>query len=175
MTPKTPKTLEGATALCERHAALSATVSDAEAVRQGELARVNAAADAELVPIINELDAISEALRLWWPKGGRALTGDKRKSVELGGCKIGTRADPEKIAFDGDEKAQLAAVETAKLNGVATTVKRVIDRSGILALLKKDGATAAKLRAAGFTIVGGGETFFIKRADSADAKISATR
>lgn len=169
-----PRTVEAATELLARHSALEGQLALAEANRQSAIAATDAAADAITAPIAAELAALRGALESWWARAGAGLTGGKRKSVELGGCKVGTRTSAEKVEFTGgDDKAALAAVTDSPLRASVTEIKRVLDKKAIAATLKSKTKARAALEALGFKLAGGIETFFVSRIDSADAKAAA--
>lgn len=170
----TPRTTEAATALLARHAEIDAAIAAAEADRQSQIASVNAAADAVIEPMVADRAKLQGALAPWWARVAPDLTGGKRKSIELGGCRIGTRTSAEKVEFsDGDDKAALAALADSPARASATEIKRVLDKKAIAAALKGKAKIRATLEALGFRLAGGEDTFFVSRVDSADAKVSA--
>ncbi len=170
----TPRTIEAATALLARYADTAATIAAREAERQAAIAATNAAADAIVAPMAAELEQARTALQSWWLKAGAQLLGPKRKSLELGGCKVGTRLAAQRVEFTaGDDKAALAATIASPHKGKATVLKRVLDKGAIATLLRGKSAAAEALRALGFKIAGGEDVFFVSRVDSADAKVSA--
>lgn len=169
-----PRTIEQATELLARYAANAAQIGALDANRQAAIAATDAVADALVAPLAEEQTKIEALLAPWWAEHKAALTKGKRKSVDLGGCNIGTRTASEKVEFaHGDDKAALAAVLASPHKGKATALKRVLDKVVIAKLLGGTSAAAVALRALGFGIAGGGETFFIKRIDSAEAKATA--
>lgn len=106
---RAPQTIEAATDLAGRFAELDAQLARIEADRQDELAKINGAADAAIVPIVAELKDIAKQLKPWWAAHFETLTDGKRKSIELGetlreaGFGIGQREDffLERVAQGG--------------------------------------------------------------------------
>lgn len=165
MNVRAPKNVAQATALLERHALLEGQVARIEARRQTLLARANAAADAALTPLLEELTAIDAKLLPWWQSARGELAG-KRKSIELGGCMIGTRAAAAKLAhsFETDDLA-VEALRGSRYGKHTTRVKYSLDRPATLRLLKVGGRTAAAIGQLGFKVDEPGETFFVQRVD----------
>ena len=174
MTVLPPQTAEQATALLDSYATLERRLAQIEADRADAIAKINAPADALALPLVDERKAIVEALRPWWAAAAPELTKGKRKSIELGGCKIGTRTAAERVEFAlGDDKLALKAVEDQPFKGKVTQTKRVLDKAAVAVLLKGKSAAGAALTALGFRLGGGEETFFVTIAASPDAKVSA--
>ncbi|OWK27567.1 host-nuclease inhibitor Gam family protein [Sphingomonas dokdonensis] len=170
----TPRTTDQALELAKRYAAIGADVAMHEADRQERVAAIGADIDMKVAPLVEEAEAIRAALEPWWKKASPALLKGKRKSIDFGGCSIGTRLAGEKVDFTkGDDKAALAAVLDSPWKSKATSLKRVLDKAGLLVTLKGKSAAAEGLRSLGFRIAGGEDAFFVKRIDSADAKVSA--
>mgnify|MGYP001480222763 FL=1 len=85
-----------------------------------------------------------------------------RKSVELGGCMIGSVTSRTHLTLSGDEDAVIEVMKALRwakpfLRSVVT-----IERAGVLKAL--DGSRAKALADLGFEKGGGTETFFVKRA-----------
>jgi hypothetical protein len=168
------KSVDAARASLERFAELGAAIAYAEAKRQKIVARADAAIDAIVAPLKAEQAEIAAAVEPWWTGAAADLTKGKRKSIDLGGCAIGTRTEREFVAFTGgDDKAALAAVLATDFKAKVTEVRRVLDKGAIADLLKGKSAVGVSLKALGFAMAGGGETFFIKRVDNPGAKVSA--
>ncbi|MDK2757542.1 MAG: host-nuclease inhibitor Gam family protein, partial [Blastomonas fulva] len=104
-----PRTLEQATAMLERFAVLDGDRAGIEAERNEQIAKINAAADEQLVPIVEEMVAIGEKIQPWWAKAAAELLPAKRKSMELGGCIIGSRTGKTVLAIAGAENALIEA------------------------------------------------------------------
>lgn len=162
MKVRIPNTVARATALLERHALLEGQVASAEARRSALLARANAAADAKVSPLLEELAALDAALAPWWESDGRAIAG-KRKSVELGGCMIGTRLAKAKLGHDFvDDDAAVLALQGTRYARQAVRVKYTLDRTGTARLLDVGGKTSAALKELGFWMSEPEATFFVK-------------
>jgi hypothetical protein len=169
-----PKTLDDATVLLSSVARINAAIAKIEARRRAARGKVDAAADRLLMPLVTERDALTKAIEPWWKKAAASLLKGKRKSIEIGGCVIGSRTASERLEFShGDDAAALTAVMGSDLKAKATVVVRVLDKVGIKTLLGGKTAAATALRALGFKIGGGEEVFFIKPADNPEAKVSA--
>lgn len=165
MKVRIPNTVARATALLERHALIEGQVAAAEARRSALLARANAAADAKVSPLLEELAALDAALAPWWESEGAAIAG-KRKSVELGGCMIGTRQGKATLqhGFVNDDAAVLA-LQGTRYARQALRVKISIDRTGTAKLLDVGGRTSAALKELGFSLSAPSATFFVKRVE----------
>lgn len=163
-----PRSLAQATALCERFAVLEGEIGLIEQTRSAAIAAANAHADAEAGPLIAERDAIAAKLGLWWAKKGAALCDDKRKSIELGGCVIGTRMGRDSLAVEEDEKKVatiLAAQDWAK---PLLRFSVSLDKPAILKSL--DGIYKVQLARLGLRRRPGGENFFITRTEQAGVR-----
>lgn len=138
---RAPQTTGQATELLARYSALDAQLAAHEAERQREIAGINAAADALVVPIAAKLRDIVKTLKPWWAASIDALTDGKRKSIELGGCVVGYRISPRKVThpYGRDD----AAVEVVRASPYAQQVLRVsysLDKPAILKLLESQGS-----------------------------------
>lgn len=131
---RAPQTKQQAIELLDRYAAASAKVLSIEADRGGELAKINSAADALLVPLVAELKDIAKQLKPWWAANIEELTGGKRKSIELGGCQLGYRMSPPKVAFAGGTDTDAALLLQAE--GFGQRLVRVTPTPDKPALLK---------------------------------------
>ena len=164
--PKTPRTKEQATELLGRYAEVDAKLAAIEADRKTELGRVNGAADVVAAPLIDELAAIAAKMEPWWAKVAAELTKGKRKSVELGGCNIGTRATAAKLKHSYDtDKAAADALHASPLRKAALVFGYVLDKAATLKLLQGKDAKATKLAELGFSVDTPADTFFIKRVE----------
>ena len=92
-----PRTTEAATAMLERHAAIEDQVATINATRDAAIAAANKTADADLLPLLSEITLIQEKLAPWWTKAKDKILSGKRKSIELGGCEIGSRKAKDKL------------------------------------------------------------------------------
>lgn len=154
--------VEQATPLLERYAQLGHQVALAEAARAQGLAAANAAADGIVGPLLDEQAAIREQLEPWWARNADALRG-KRKSIELGGCMIGTKAARARLEYgSGDDKAALAALQEHRWAKPYIRVSYSVDKVATAKALG-EGRHAAGLAELGFHMVGGGEAFVLER------------
>jgi phage host-nuclease inhibitor protein Gam len=131
-------------------------VAAIEARRQAMLGKVNAAADAKVAPIVAELAGLEAAIATWWMGKGHALLPKGRKTMQLGGCTIGTVAGRAKLGhrFDKDDEA-VAALLGSRYATQTTHVRYSIDRAATLKLLQAGGAKGTAIAALGFRIDGG--------------------
>lgn len=83
---------EQLTPLLERFAQLAVELDLAEAARADGYAAVNSIADKIVLPIVTEMDEIRAVVKPWWKRNGANLLTGKRKTVELGGCMIGSKS-----------------------------------------------------------------------------------
>lgn len=169
-----PRSLAQATEQAERYAQLAAELAAIEANRAQALAGTNGVADALAAPLIEERAAILAAMQPWWARAAAKLTDGKRKSIELGGCVIGSRTGAVALAVPGgSDKAALAIAIASPLRAKLTVPKRSLDKKGIRALIEKGGTLAAKIVALGFSLPAGEEEFFLEPIGSDEAKVSA--
>jgi phage host-nuclease inhibitor protein Gam len=161
----TPRSLKAASSLLERYAELQSQIDLTDADRASSIADVNARCDAATAAPLEERAAIRTALELWWGDKGEALTEAKRKSIELGGCMIGSRAGRASLDVAGNEQAILKSLQRRKWAQDLLRVKATLDRPAILKAL--GGAYRKQLAALGLRRKEGEETFFIERAEQA--------
>ena len=168
-----PRSVPAATALCERFAELEGQLAAIEEGRQDAIAAVNARADTAQTDLIAERDAIAAKLAPWWRDAAAELTKNKRKSIELGGCIVGSRTQSAALVVDGDAKQ--VANELAGLRWGRALVKTSysLDRGAIARAL--GGKRAGELEALGCSMGGGGEAFFVKRAEQGGTRSGAGR
>ncbi len=102
---RAPRSLKQATELLEQFAGLQGDIDEIEANRAACIADVNARCDTAANELLKRREAIREKLQPWWAANAAELTQGKRKSIELGGCIIGTRSGKESLGVAGDEKA----------------------------------------------------------------------
>lgn len=154
-----PRTLEQAAALAERYADISFKIGAIEAVRSSAIAKANAAADEELAPLLEQRDAIAGKIAPWWAKAADTLTDGKRKSIELGGCMIGTRTGKASLLIAGEEKDVIDLLKSLRWAKPFLRVRRTLDK---VALLKAtDGPRSQALAEIGIEKADGEELFFI--------------
>lgn len=159
-----PRSTEQATTLCERFAQRQAEIGAIQAKRDKDIAAINADADRALTDLIAERDLIGEKLQPWWAKSGHQLLQGKRKSVELGGCVLGTAKAKLKLGVPADLDAAVAKLQAERWGKkfLITTVSA--DRKAILKGVE-DKTRGPVLKALGFAIDGGEDVFFVKRAE----------
>ena len=145
-TPRVPRTLDQATALAARYAALDGERAAAEAQRHVQIGQINAAADVVVTPLVEQMEAIAAKLEPWWAKNAASLIKGKRKSVQLGGCMVGSRAARARLAhgYDSDELA-IEALMASRYRSATVQVKYSIDRAATLKLINTGGAAAKGL------------------------------
>ena len=158
-----PKTQADATALLEEYADLDARVALVEADRTDNIAAANARADVAAAPMRERQAEIAAAIAGWWPKAAATIAGGK-KSVQLGGCIIGTKMSRATLAhsFDSDDKA-VEALRGSRFAKHTTKVKYSLDRAATMKLIEVGGKTAAAIRELGFAIKSGSDQFYIER------------
>jgi phage host-nuclease inhibitor protein Gam len=159
--PRTPRTVKAATALLERFAELDGQIAGLEADRTAAIAATNASVDALAEPLLAERDQIRDKLAPWWKEAAAELTQGKRKSIELGGCLIGSRSGRDSLAVDGDEKAIVAALQKQDWAGPLLAVVTKLDRKAVLASL--EGVYAKPLAKLGLSRKAGEESFYVER------------
>ena len=161
----TPKTIAAATKLLERYADLDGRIALVEADRTVAIAQANQRADVAAAPMLQERDHIAIVLEPWWDKAGADLAGGN-KSVQLGGCKVGTRDSRPKLAhqFDTDDKA-VEALRGSRFAKMAVKVRYSLDRAATLKLLQIGGKTSAAIKALGFREESGQDQFFVQRVE----------
>lgn len=157
---------EQATPVLERLAQLELQIELGETARGEAISAANAAADTVLLPLLKEREVITGELQAWWKRTGSALLTGDRKSMELGGCMIGTIAGRAKLAFQGgsDKAADKAAVVALQAHRWAKPYVRVsydVDKTATKKAL--DGKHGDQLRELGFSTAAGDPVFFVER------------
>lgn len=160
---RAPKSVKQATVLLERFAQLEGRIAAAEVARNSELSAVNARADAVTEPLLAERDAIRAKLEPWWASAAQELTAGKRKSIELGGCMIGSRAGRESLAIAGKEDDVVKALEKRSWAKPLLRVTTKLDRKAVLMSLT--GMYRKQLAALGLSRDTGAEAFFVERVE----------
>lgn len=158
---KAIRTLAAATAALERHAALEGDLDTIEAKRTTAIADANAIADRARQPIDDELAKIDAALAPWWKANSAEHAKGKRKSVELGGCVIGTRSSKDKLAIAGDQDALVEDMRTLRWAKPYVRVTYSIDKTVVLPALA--GKHGEALKSLGFSVEPGADRFFVNR------------
>lgn len=159
-----PRNVADATVLCERFATLEGEIALIDSARNDSIAACNNIADTAAEPLIAERDAIVAKLEPWWKRMAAKLTeGTKRKSIELGGCMIGTRSGRDSLAVAGDEDVIVKALEKKSWAKPLLKVAAKLDKVAILKTV--DGVYKKQLAALGLTRKPGAETFLLARAE----------
>lgn len=147
----------------EQFAATERELAQIEAERTRLLGEVNAEADRLARPVLAEQAKLRAAIAVWWTKDGAALCPSGRKSIELGGCMIGSHSPRAFLAIDGDLALVVAALEKRKWAGPLLRTKVEIDRAAVLKSI--DGVYKRDLAKLGFRKVEPDEQFVLKRAE----------
>lgn len=158
---RTPKTTKAAAALLKRYAELDQLIANIEAIRNELIASANSTADAAADPLILERAVILEKIEPWWTAAAAELTQGKRKSIELGGCMIGSRAGRESLGIAGKEDDVVKALSTRAWAKPLLKVKTTLDRRAVLMSLT--GVYKKQLASLGLSRVEAGETFYVER------------
>jgi phage host-nuclease inhibitor protein Gam len=158
-----PRTIAAATTLLERFADLQGDIELIEAERNEAIAEANAEADKVAAPLLAERDRIYELLAGWWPGVAEQLTDGKRKSIELGGCLIGSRQGRDSLAIAGEESVIVTALQREDWAEQLLKVKVTLDKVAILKSI--DGVYAKPLAKLGLSRKQGEETVFVERAE----------
>ena len=160
---RTPRSTRAATELCERFAGLSGAIEAIEAARNAEIAAINARYDPALIPMVAERDLIAERLEPWWATAAAELTQGKRKSIELGGCLVGTRTARTALAVAGEEVDVIDLLSALRWAKPFLRTKISLDRTAILKAI--DGPRSAVFAELGLSARAGEDVFFVTRAE----------
>lgn len=164
MTPvRQPRSIEAATALCERFTELDGQIATIEAERRDGIAAINARADQAANDLIAQRDLIAAKIEPWWNGAEAQLTKGKRKSIELGGCMLGTREGRSVLQVAGAEDDVVAALKGLRWAKPFVRVKTTLDRMAVLKGI--DGKHSAALAKLGVTRKAGEAVFFIQRTE----------
>jgi phage host-nuclease inhibitor protein Gam len=132
-----PQSLAEAIDLLEDYAALSFERDRLATDRNAAIAAIHAAHDAAAAPLEQHLKASFNRLKPWWEVARDALTDGKRKSVELGGCLIGTKIDNPSLSLPKGKSSELLISEMISTGETAFIVSRLsLDRSDIIKWLR---------------------------------------
>lgn len=145
----------------EQFAATERELAQIEAERTRLLGEVNAEADQLARPVLAEQAKLCSAIAVWWAKDGAALCPSGRKSIELGGCMIGSRAARITLGLVVGEDIAVAALNAVRWGKAFLRTKVSLDRAALLKAL--DGPRGGELKDLGLRADGGGETFFVAR------------
>ena len=149
--------------MLERFAVLAGERAAIEAERDEQIASINAAADEQLVPIIEETWEIAAKVEPWWAKAAPVLLPARRKSMELGGCIIGSRTGKTVLAIAGAEEALISALTKLRWGKQFAPAKPKLDKTALLKAT--DGPRAEDLKKLGVTAKAGEESFVLARAE----------
>lgn len=169
---RVPKSLAAATAQVERFAAVDAELAGIEAVRNAAIVAANQVADEAGVKLLKEREELVTALATWWPGAAPALTQSKRKSIELAGCTVGSKAGRVSLALAGDEDDVIVVMGKLRWAKALLRSKVSLDKPAILKQLS--GTRGEELGKLGFKQQAGGETFFIERV-AQDGTLAGTK
>jgi hypothetical protein len=158
----TPKTMAAVTRLLEEYADLDGRIALVEEDRSADIAAANQHADVAAAPMVKRRDEIAGILETWWPHAVANDVSKGKKSMQLGGCLLGTRKGRPSVAhdFESDDKA-IAAIPS-RIIKQCTRIRYSLDRAGIAKALQLDGAAARILTALGFRL-DQPERFFVER------------
>lgn len=163
-----PQTVDEAVALATRYLELSMSIEQLKADADASIAQIQAARDAMILPVKQDVDRIFSDLRDWWSVAGPEMTKGKRKSIEIGGCIIGERTPPPSLRHPGvTADALIDALERLELDHFLR-VKTSLDKPLILSALRSGDDLGDALAALGLKVEQRDE-FFIDRAAPAEA------
>lgn len=162
---RVPRSNSAAIVMLERFAAIEDQVAGIEAKRNRVIAGANKAADVLLEPLVAEREQIRAKLQPWWAKAGAALTKGARKTVELGGCIVGTKAGRSSLHVDRNEDDVISDLKLISWGKRLLRQRWSLDRGAVTKAL--DGKRAEDLGKLGLSIDEGEEQFVLKRAEQA--------
>lgn len=167
MTASAPKlradaSIEKGTAVLERYSVLAGELAAIEENRASALASTNAVADGIAAPIVAEMQLIEQQLKPWWTRIADKVTGGKRKTAELGGCIIGTKAGSTSLAFAlGDDQVAVASLRAAKWSLPFIRTTHSLDKVALKKALT--GKHGDRLKALGFSSPAAPDAFILER------------
>ena len=162
---RTPRSIEAAAVLLDRFAGIEQSIAAIENMRSAKLAETNAKADAAIAPLLRERTELEAKLSSWWSTAGPGLTEGKRKSIELGGCMIGSRAGRAGLALECSEKTAIARLTPLRWAKPLLRTRTTLDRIAVVKALA--GTRGAELKALGFGLSEGAESVYIERVEQA--------
>jgi phage host-nuclease inhibitor protein Gam len=170
-TVNAPQSEAEAILLLTRYAELQAHVSKVNAAEAQHISDVKAKASALREMLETEATALFKRLKPWWEANKSELTGDARKSIELGGCKIGIRTAtpslklPKGMNEDGAVNWLRGLAKEHLWVEDLLRIKLSLDKPEILAVLRCEHRTLGTmvLSEKGFTVAQP-EQFFIEPA-----------
>lgn len=161
--PRIPRSTEQATSLLARYAVLSGELQGIEQERAVKLSAINSAHDHAGNPLIAEMEAIEAVLVPWYLKDGKALCAKGAKSIELGGCMIGSRKGKSTVAISGSEEDVVALLSGLRWAKPLLRVKTSLNKAAIMTAL--DGPRRVALVEMGIERREGVESVFIERTE----------
>jgi hypothetical protein len=159
----TPKTIAAATKLLEEYADLDGRIALVEEDRSADIAAANQRADVAAAPMVKRRDEIAAMLESWWPHAVANDISKGKKSMQLGGCLIGTAVEREARPQFRERRQGGEALFKTRFRKHTTRLKVALDRIGTLKLLQIGGKTAAAIAELGFRIEPGTDQFFVER------------
>ncbi|MCP3729274.1 host-nuclease inhibitor Gam family protein [Sphingomonas sp. MG17] len=146
MTIAAPQSTKDAARLLQRYGKTLGQIASLEATRTSLKAAIDASTDKKLVPLVAKLAPIAEVLEPWWRANAAELTKGERKSIELGGCMIGTKLGSASLAYAHQDKDfGLAKLQAAKWAEPLISVTYAVDKTAVRKALKGDRGAALKL------------------------------
>ena len=165
MSVSKPRSLMQAQRLCELYAEIDGRIAAMEEARDVAIAKANAVVDADLAPLLKERAAIVAKLEPWWMAAGKELIKGKRKSIELGGCVIGSQQGKASLAVAKPEHDLTAALKRFVWARPFLRSKVTLDTGALKKAL--EGKRKEELEELGFSIKQEPDQFFIKRTGQA--------
>ncbi|MCH2486151.1 MAG: host-nuclease inhibitor Gam family protein [Erythrobacter sp.] len=162
---RTPNSITGTRRLCELFAENDGAIATHEEARQAAIAEVNAKYDALVEKPIAENEQIRAKLEPYWQKAGEQLTKGERKTVELGGCIIGSVAGRASLTVAGKPADAAAALAKTSWGKNLVRVSVSPDKAAIAKVI--DGKRAKELAELGFAMQPAEDSFVLKRAEQA--------
>lgn len=159
-------TLEQAAEKAARYAEIDAQVATLEARRKAAHARISARIDAKVAPLLEQAAPLHVELAVWWKAAGDDVRKGK-KSIELGGCTIGTRVGNVKLLPVDDEETAIALLQETDWGADLLTTTVALNKALIKAALA--GPNSSALKSLGFA-TDRSNTFYI---DTSAATIGA--
>lgn len=150
MTIAAPQTVADATRMLKKHAGVQGKVAAIEAERTRAIAAANAAADKKLLPLVGQIREMNAVLEPWWAANAAELTKGERKSIELGGCEIGTALGAPSLVFAGDQR-DFGANALKGLRWAKALVRTVVSTDMVAVRKALDGERAEDLKKIGFS------------------------
>lgn len=162
---RAPRSLAEAQRLCERFAEVDGRIAVMEQARDAAIAAANAEADQDLAPLVAQRAAIKGKLEPWWGENAALLTKGKRKSAELGGVILGTRAGRGKVTVAGAIDAVIESLRSTAWGRKFVRTRYELDKAKLAEGLA--GKARAALATEGIAYEAGAETFYIERTGQA--------